>query len=322
VGRLSERLAAGQRVVTAELPIRDGADPHAVGEVVAKLASSVDAIGVTDNAGAHAHASSLAVASLVRRAGTEPIMNLAARDRNRLSLQSELLGAALHGIENVLCITGDDVTAGDEPETLRVFDVDSPQLLSIATTLQSGRFLSGRTIDPPPRFFLGAVENPGAPPFDYRAQRVAKKIRAGARFFLLQVQFDTKALERFMNDLASLRLSGEAFFLPSICILRSERQLRYMHDRVAGVSVPEQLLTDLERVEPAARPAWLLDYSTALAEAALALPGVSGLHLIPLGGPGLATELVSRLDIGETAAPASGAVRADLEEARRAGGRQ
>lgn len=299
MSRLEERLLARARVLTAELPVRDGASPELVAEPVAALAAAgVDAIGVTDNAGAHAHASSLAVASLVRQAGVEPIMNLAARDRNRLALQADLLGAALHGIENVLCVTGDDVTTGDEPQARRVFDVDSPQLLSIAGTLQEGRFLSGRPIDPPPRFFLGAVENPIAPPLDYRAERAAKKVRAGARFFLLQVVFEIAPLAAFLEHAASFRLVEEAFFLPSICILGWAGQLRYVHEHVAGVSVPERLLDEVESLPREAQAEWLLDRSAALAGAALALPGVSGLHLIPLGGPQLAVDLLGRLEPG------------------------
>lgn len=298
MSRIEERLCAGERVVTAELPIKDGATSEVVLEPLAVLAAHVDAVGITDNAGAHAHASSLSVASLVRQAGMEPIMNLAARDRNRLALQADLLGAALHGIENVLCITGDDVTSGDEPQTRRVFDVDSPQLLSIAGALQDGRFLSGRSLDPAPRFFLGAVENPGAPPFDYRARRAQKKIRAGARFFLLQLVFETGPLEAFLEGARSLDLLEEAFFVPSLCIPRSARQLRYLHERVAGISVPERLLTQVESVPSGGQAAWLLEHAAELARAFLALPGASGLHLIPLGGPELAIDLLGGLERG------------------------
>ena len=296
MSRLEELLTGGKRVVTAELPIADGASPAVVEEPVAALLGAVDAIGVTDNAGAHAHASSLAVASLVRRAGAEPIMNLACRDRNRLALQAALLGASLHGIENVLCVTGDDVTSGDEPQTRRVFDLDSPQLLSVAGTLQEGTFLSGRPIEPSPHFFLGAVENPIAPPLEYRADRAAKKVRAGARFFLLQAVFELGSLAAFLERVGTLGLFERAYFLPSICILRSAKQLRYMHDHVAGVSVPAALLAEAETLSREAQRSWCFEQSVALAEQALSLPGVSGLHLIPLGGPQLALDLLAHLD--------------------------
>ena len=120
-------------------------------------------------------------------------MQLVCRDRNRLALEADIAGAGLHGIENICCLTGDDVTAGDEPEARRVFDLDSIQLLATASALASGTYLSGRKIDPAPRLFLGAVENPGAPPYDYRVDRALKKVRAGARFLQLQVGFETGA---------------------------------------------------------------------------------------------------------------------------------
>lgn len=295
MSRLRERLLAGARVVTAELPIRDGAAPELLVEPARVLADAVDAVGITDNAGAHAHASSLAVAALVRQAGVEPIMNLAARDRNRLALQSDLLGAALHGIENVVCVTGDDVVSGDEPQARRVFDLDSPQLLSVASTLQEGVFLSGRPIDPAPDFFLGAVENPTAPPLDLRALRAAKKVRAGARFFLLQVAFELAPVAAFLEQAHTLGLLEQAFFLPSISILRSARQLRYMHEQVAGVSVPRRLLEEVEALPAGAQAERLLEHAAALAAEALARPDVAGLHLIPLGGPQLAVDLLGRL---------------------------
>lgn len=295
MGWLRERLASGQRVVTAELTIADGASPEVVIAAVDILRDRVDAISVTDNAGAHAHASSSAVASLVAAAGAEPVMNLACRDRNRLALQSELLGAALHGIENIVCVTGDDVTSGDEPEAKRVFDLDSPQLLSVASTLQKGRFLSGRRIDPAPRFFLGAVENPTAPPFAYRAQRALKKADAGALFFQLQVAFAAEPVAAFLRAVGALGLFERAYFLPSICILRSARQLRYMHEHIPGVSVPEQVLVDAEAVSKEAQREYCLELAVSLARSALALPCVSGVHLIPLGGPELAIELLDRL---------------------------
>lgn len=296
VSGLEDLLSGGRRVITAELPIGDGASPTAVTEPLGALADVVDAIGVTDNAGARAHASSLAVASLVRRAGAEPIMNLACRDRNRLALQAELLGASLHGIENVLCVSGDDVTSGDEPQARRVFDLDSIQLLSIAGTMCAGSFLSGRSIEPRPRFFLGAVENPLAPPFEYRAERAAKKVDAGARFFLLQAVFEIGPLADFLERVGALGLFERASFLPSICLLRSASQLRHLHEKVAGVSVPAELLAEVEALPREGQREWCFQRSLALVREVLALSGVSGLHLIPLGGPQLAVDLLARLE--------------------------
>jgi methylenetetrahydrofolate reductase (NADPH) len=179
-----------------------------------------------------------------------------------------------------------------------VFDLDSPQLLSIAGTLQAGTFLSGRLIEPAPRFFLGAVESPLAHPLEYRAKRVEKKIRAGAGFFLLQVVFELDPLARFLGRVGALGLFERAFFLPSICILRSAKQLRYMHENTPGVIAPEELLAEAEALPRGSQGDWFLDRAAELAEGALGLPGVSGLHLIPLGGPQLAIDLLDRLGSG------------------------
>src|SRR3954466_14563372 len=168
---LEAKLAAGRVVVTAEMPVIDMGGFPEVRRQLAPMKAWVDAVNATDNPAAHAHASPLAVAIALKACGVEPVMQLACRDRNRLNLQAEIVGAAMHGIENISCMTGDDVTAGDEPETRRVFDLDSPQLLAVARGLAGGRYLSGRVLEPAPQLFVGAVENRRAPPFDHRVAR-------------------------------------------------------------------------------------------------------------------------------------------------------
>jgi methylenetetrahydrofolate reductase (NADPH) len=208
----------------------------------------------------------------------EPIMQLVCRDRNRIGLEAEIVGATLHGIENLCCLTGDDVTAGDEPEARRVFDLDSPQLLVAAAGIASGRYLSGRAITPPPHLFLGAVENPGAPPFEYRAQRALKKVRAGARFLQLQICFEPRRVEVFAAEAARLGVTERAALLPSITILRSARALRFIDAKVPGITVPRALI---ERVEAASdEQEACFDVAYELACHALEQPGVRGLHFI------------------------------------------
>src|SRR6185437_1419606 len=200
MSRLEDALAAGRFVVTSELLTVNSGGLDVVHERFAPFEAYVDATNATDNTSAHAHASPLAVAIALKQLGMEPIMQLTCRDRNRLALEAEIAGSALHGIENVLCLTGDDVTAGDEPAPRRVFDLDSIQLLALARTMANGTYLSGRKIDPAPRLFLGAVENAGAPPYDYRVERALKKVRAGARFLQLQVSFEPERLGAFMAE--------------------------------------------------------------------------------------------------------------------------
>ena len=271
-------MRAGAFVVTAELLTVDAGGLDAVRERFEPFEPYVDAVNATDNTAAHAHASALAVAIALKLCGVEPVMQLVCRDRNRLALEADIAGAALHGIENICCLTGDDVTAGDEPEARRVFDLDSVQLLATAKAMSEGRYLSGRAIEPAPNLFLGAVENPGAPPFEYRVERARKKVRAGARFFQLQVCFQPELLERFMAEAYAAGLAAEAALLPSICLVRSAASLRYIDEHVPGISVPAALI---ERVERSADPEeTCLEIGVELAAHALAQPGVSGLHLI------------------------------------------
>ncbi|HKC77312.1 MAG TPA: methylenetetrahydrofolate reductase, partial [Gaiellaceae bacterium] len=255
----------------------------------------VDAVNATDNTAAHAHASPLAVAIALKQLGMEPIMQLVCRDRNRLALEAEIAGAALHGIENLLCLTGDDVTAGDEPEARRVFDLDSIQLLALGESMAGGTYLSGRKIDPPPKLFLGAVENPGAPPYDYRVDRAFKKVRAGARFLQLQVSFQPERLEAFFAEAVAKGLPERCFLLPSICLTRSPGALRYIEEHVPGIEVPAELI---ERCERAADPEGeCFEVACELAEHARSLPGVAGLHLISFRREAGIARLCERLGI-------------------------
>src|SRR5271165_265986 len=168
---LEHKLARRSFVVTAEMPVIDGGGRADVRRHLEPMAPYVDAFNATDNPSAHAHCSPLAVSIALLAEGAEPIMQLACRDRNRLALEAELMGAAMHGVANVSCMTGDDVGAGDEPQAKRVFDLDGPQLIALARALDRGHYLSGRAIEPKPQFVIGAVENPSAPPFDYRVRR-------------------------------------------------------------------------------------------------------------------------------------------------------
>jgi methylenetetrahydrofolate reductase (NADPH) len=295
VSRLEEALAAGRFVLTAELQTVNAGGVEAVRERCEPYADWVDAVNATDNTSAHAHASPLAVAVALQQLGLEPVMQLTCRDRNRLALEAELAGAALHGIENVCCLTGDDVTAGDEPEARRVFDLDSIQLLVTAAGMSRGEYLSGRRLDPAPHFFLGAVENPAAPPYDYRVDRALKKVRAGARFLQLQVAFELEHLRRFMAEAVAKGLADAAAILPSILLVRSPAALRFVDRHVPGIAVPPALIERCER-SPAPE-AECFEVGCELADQARALPGVRGLHLISFRKEAGIAELCRRLEI-------------------------
>ena len=295
MSRLEAALAEGRFVVTAELLTVNAGGLDAVRERFEPFEDYVDATNATDNTAAHAHASPLAVAIALKQLGMEPVMQLTCRDRNRLALEAELAGAGLHGVENICCLTGDDVTAGDEPEARRVFDLDSIQLLALGRAMAGGTYLSGRKIDPAPKLFLGAVENPGAPPYDYRVDRGLKKVAAGARFLQLQVSFEPERLAAFMREAVEKGLAGRCALIPSICLVRSPSALRYMDEHVPGISVPAETI---ERCERAADPELeCFDVACELAEHARSLPGVAGLHLISFRKEAGIARLCARLGI-------------------------
>ena len=227
--------------------------------------------------------------------GAEPIMQLTCRDRNRLALQADVVGAAMHGVVNICCLTGDDVTAGDEPEARRVFDLDGPQLVAMARSIAEGRYLSGRVVDPPPPLCVGAVENPGAPPYDVRVQRAEKKAAAGARFLQLQICYRPELLERFVAATHASGLAERCALLPSICLLRTANALRFVDERVPGVEVPTAVI---RRISGAAdQEAECLELAHEQARHALSLPGVRGLHFISFRKDDAVATLCRRLGI-------------------------
>ena len=234
--------ARSRPVITAELPAINSGGLDAVKRHVDAIAPHVDAINATDNPAAHAHASNVAIAIAISQLGAEPVLQVVCRDKNRLAIQADIVGAALFGVQNICALTGDDVTAGDEPEARRVFDVDGPQLIEIARGLGEGHFLSGRAIDPAPALFIGAVENPGAPPLAHRVDRAVKKSQVGARFLQLQICYHYDRLENFVQGCVAADLPARTALLPTICLTRSARGLQFMDERVPGISVPREVL--------------------------------------------------------------------------------
>jgi methylenetetrahydrofolate reductase (NADPH) len=295
MSNLERKLEAGEFVVTAELPVIDGGGHAEIMRQLAPMKAYVDAFNATDNPSAHAHASPLAVAIALIQAGVEPVMQLTCRDRNRLALEAELMGAAMHGVQNICCLTGDDVTAGDEPEARRVFDLDSPQLIALTRVLEAGQYLSGRSTGPAPHFLVGGVENPSAPPLQYRVRRAAKKAQAGARFLQLQICYRTELLEAFMRDAHDSGLSKRLALIPSICILRTVGGMRFVATKVPGVDVPAEYVQRVERAADAEAECFEIAYE--LASHALAQPGVAGLHFISFRKDAGIAKLCTRLGI-------------------------
>lgn len=297
---LSQVLAAGGRkAVTAEFPSIDGGGMAAVEKFADELRPYVDAVNATDNPAAHAHASNVAIAIAMRQVGLEPILQVVCRDKNRLAIQADIMGAALHGIENICGLTGDDVTAGDEPEARRVFDLDGPQVVRTATSLTEGHYLSGRAIKAPPTLFIGAVENPFAPPLDYRVERAAKKAEAGARFLQLQIGYHPDRLEKFVAGCVAAGVTATTALIPTVVLTKSAKALSFMDEAVPGISIPADTIA---RVAGAGDAAAIAEASYQLtldlARHALSLDGVAGIHLTDFRHDGSLARLVHDLQIG------------------------
>ena len=283
-----------ETVFTAEFPALDGNGMAKAQKAADRFRGWFDAVNSTDNTAAHAHASNVTTAIAIKQLGLEPIMQVVCRDKNRLAIQADIVGASMFGIENFCALTGDDVTAGDEPEARRVFDLDGPQLVQVMGSLKRGQYLSGRKLDPAPHMFIGAVENPGAPPFEYRVQRVAKKYGAGARFMQLQICYHQDRLEKFCAGVAAAGM--KIALLPTIVLVKGARPLHFMHDKVPGIDIPADQISRVEKAADPAEAAYL--QTLEFAQHALAQPNVRGLHVTDFRGDDTLDRLMT--DLGRT----------------------
>jgi 5,10-methylenetetrahydrofolate reductase len=246
-GRLERVLRRGEFAITAELNPPDSANPEDVYERARIFEGWVDGINATDGSGAHCHMSSVAICALLTRVGYSPVLQISCRDYNRIAIQGNVLGAAALEVGNILCLTGDGVQAGDHPEAKPVFDLDSTSLLGVIRRMRDeGRFLSGRKITTPPRVFVGAAENPFAPPYDFRPLRLAKKIAAGAQFCQTQYCFDLPRLQSFMAKARDMGLDEKCFILVGVGPLASAKTARWMRTHVPGVHIPDAVIGRLE----------------------------------------------------------------------------
>ncbi|MFZ5789539.1 MAG: methylenetetrahydrofolate reductase [Pseudomonadota bacterium] len=281
-GGLEARLKSGRFVLTAETSPPDAAALEPVLARAACLKGLVDAVNVTDGAGAKAHMSALAAAAILARAGIEPVLQLTARDRNRMALQADMLGAAALGVPNLLCLKGDDPAKGDQPETKPVFDLDGRGLIETARLLRDeGRFPSGRKIEPAPRFLIGATDAPVEPGAGWKPVALAAKIEAGADFVQTQFCFDMGLLRRYLAALGDHGLAARVPILVGIGPLASGRAARWMREKLPGVQLPEALVDRLERAaDPAAEGRRIC---AELLEELAEIEGVAGAHLMAPG---------------------------------------
>jgi 5,10-methylenetetrahydrofolate reductase len=301
-GRLERVLRRGEFAVTAELNPPDSANALDVYERVQNFEGWVDGINATDGSGAHCHMSSVAICALLTRVGYAAVLQISCRDYNRIAIQGNVLGAAALGVGNVLCLTGDGVQCGDHPEAKPVFDLDSVSLLSIIRTMRDeGRFLSGRKLTTPPRVFLGAAENPFAPPYDFRVIRLAKKIDAGAQFLQTQYCFDLPMLRSFMAKARDMGLDKKCFILVGVGPLASVKAARWMRAHVAGVHIPDPLIARLERAADQKREGKRICIE--MIQELHDEPGVAGVHVMAYRQEEYVSEIVHESGVLKGRAP-------------------
>lgn len=242
-GNLQRVLAGGGFAVTAECGPPRGADPGIVRRKGELLKGFVDAVNVTDNQTAIVRMSSIAACSHLMAIGLEPVMQMVTRDRNRIALQSDILGAYSLGIQNILCLSGDHQRFGSQPDALNVFDIDSMNLVrTVLTMREQGRDMSGFDLKGAPRMFIGAAANPFADPFEYRVIRLAKKIAAGADFIQTQCVYNMARFKAWMKLAREEGLTEKVHILAGVTPLKSEGMAKYMSAKVAGMDIPEDVI--------------------------------------------------------------------------------
>ena len=270
---------SGRFVVTVEIAPPDSADPSVLLARAERFRGLVDAMNVTDGAGGNCHMSSVAASAILAHAGFNPVYQVACRDRNRIAIQGDILGAAALGVKNILCLTGDDVSQGDHPQAKPVFDLDAVSLLHVARGMvDRGEFASGRKLESAPRLFIGATCNPFVPPFVDRIANLEKKVVAGACFIQTQFCFDLPLLEAFMDGVRARGLHRRAHILVGVGTLSSAKALRWMGAHVPGVHVPEAVLQRIGSATDQKAEAARVCLETI--EAIRGIEGVAGIHLM------------------------------------------
>jgi 5,10-methylenetetrahydrofolate reductase len=291
---LEKVLRAGHFAVTGELGPPTSADRQVVEEKARFFRDTVDAINITDNQTAVVRMSSISVAALLLQMGLEPVVQMTARDRNRIAIQSDLLGAWALGARNLLCLTGDYMTFGNHPTARGVFDMDSLQMLATVRDMRDrGVVQSGDEMDVPPRFFIGAAANPFAPPFDFRPHRLAKKVEAGADFIQTQIVYNVERFAEYMKRAGDLGLLDRVYVLAGVTPIKSVGAARYMASQVPGLEVPDEIVQRMvdsgagipkedKEARRAARRQEGLDICVEIIQQVREIPGVAGIHVMAI----------------------------------------
>jgi len=281
--KLEKILAAGHFGVTSECGPPRGTDGHAVEEKARLIGDYVDAINVTDNQTAVVRMSSLASCIRIKLMGYEPVLQMVTRDRNRIALQSDILGAASFGINNILCLTGDHQSFGDHPNAANVFDLDSTQLVRTVKMMRDdGKLLSGFEMKTRPEMFIGAAENPFADPFEIRVMRLAKKVAAGAQFIQTQCIYNLPKFKLWMQGVVDKGLHEKVYIMGGITPMKSLGMAKYMKNRVPGMDVPDDLINRLACTPKDKQAEEGIKIAIEQIQELKECPGVRGFHIMAI----------------------------------------
>ncbi|MDP6180180.1 MAG: methylenetetrahydrofolate reductase [Desulfatiglandales bacterium] len=295
VSRLKRVLDQGEFAVTAECGPPKGADPEVVLKKAEFLKGRVDAINVTDNQTAIVRMSSLAACSLLKSAGLDPVLQMVVRDRNRIALQSDILGASAVGIRNVLCLSGDHQSFGNQPQAVGVFDLDSIQFLHVVRTMRDEKaILGGEALSSAPDFFIGAAANPFADPLQFRVVRLAKKIRAGADFIQSQCIYNLNRFEEWMDMARDRGLTEQTFIMAGVTPLKSSGMAKYMKNNVAGMDIPDEIIKRMGGVSKEKQREEGIQICVETIRRLKELPGVKGVHIMAIEWEEAVGEIVER----------------------------
>jgi 5,10-methylenetetrahydrofolate reductase len=291
---LEKVLTGGQFAVTAEAGPPKGTGAKVMQRKAETLRTCCDAVNVTDNQTAIVRMSSIAGCVLLKQQGVEPVMQMVTRDRNRIALQSDVLGAVALGIGNILCLTGDHQKFGNHPTAKGVFDMDSIQLISVLKKMRDEKkFISGEDISGEVPLFIGAAENPFADPFEFRVRRLAKKVKAGADFIQTQAVFDMARFTRWMEMVTDRGLDKQVHIIAGVIPIKAAGMARYMQTSVPGVSVPQAIVTRMEAAGKNAKEEGL-KIALETIEQIRAIPGVHGIHIMAVGWEEIVPEIVGK----------------------------
>jgi methylenetetrahydrofolate reductase (NADPH) len=280
---LERVLKGGHFAVTAECGPPRGADPEVVKKKAVFLIDQVDCVNVTDNQTSVVRMSSFSTALVLKSMGVDPIMQMVCRDRNRIAIQSDILGAAALGINNILCLSGDHQKFGDHPQAKNVYDIDSIQLIHCIRQMRDeGKFLSGEEVKGKPNLFIGCAENPFADPFEIRALRLAKKAAAGAQFVQTQCVFNVEKFEKWMEMVRDLGVHEKVYILAGITPMKSIGMARYMKTSVPGMDVPEELIDRLKGVPKENVASEGIRMCVEMIERIRQIKGVAGIHIMAI----------------------------------------